>query len=268
MPNVQDILWDSYAEREIAIIPDTSALLAGFITRLIESEDFDDEDRTDLFFYLTPTVIEELQSHATGKQFQLQNNEQNEKTLTSFADNKRKSRLALRTLAELVEYRDQKKLRIKLIEVDQKDGNNKDWYILQETKSLKVDMPKYFVTNDLIQGSLADLLGLKTRYMYPIHLLKFDEINIEGQTEVGKLLYDLSIQFGEIILLTGRDDVKFTLQSDWSNKMSPSWVKKLLYITIECEDEQLFEDFIKVVNRKRDNYDQIIESDPRFERVV
>ena len=82
IPNEQDILWDSYAEREIAIIPDTSALLDGFITRLIECEDFDDDDRTDLFFYLTPTVIEELQNHATGRQFQLKSNgKNNEKTL-------------------------------------------------------------------------------------------------------------------------------------------------------------------------------------------
>ena len=155
-----------------------------------------------------------------------------------------------------------------MIDVDQKKGSNEDWCILQEAKSLKIDMPKYFITNDLIQGSLADLLGLKTKYMYPIHLLQFDELNVEGHIEVGKLLYDLSLQFGEIVILTGKNSLKFTLQSDWPNKMSQSWVKKLLYVTIEYDDKQSLDDFTITVNRIRNQYEQIVESDPRLERFV
>lgn len=270
IPNEQDILWDSYSEREVAIIPDTSALMDGLITRLIECDDFDDEDRTDLYFYLSPTVIEELQKHAMGRQTQLKGDgNAKEESLIKFATKKRKARIALRTLAELVEYRNQRKLRIKIIESD-KTTNNKiaDWNILQEAKSLKIDMPKYFVTNDLIQSSLADLLGLKTKYMYPIHLLNFNEVFIEGQTEIGKLLYDLALQFGEIVILTGDDKVKFTLQSDWPNKMSPSWVDKFLFITIEYEDGYFLDNFIETINRKRIKYDQITDFDPRLERVV
>jgi hypothetical protein len=269
IPNEQEILWDSYSEREVAIIPDTSALLNGLITRLIESEDFDDDNRTDLYFYLSSTVIEELQKHAMGRQKQLKvNDKKHDEAFIKFADEKRKARLALRTLAELVEYRDKRKLRIKIIETDKVNHAIADWSILQDAKSLKIDMPKYFVTNDLIQSSLADLLGLKTRYMYPIHLLQYDEISVEGKMEVGKLLYDLALQFGEIIILTGDDKVKFTLQSDWPNKMSPSWVNKLLYIKIECEDELFLYDFFEVINKKRDKYSQIIDSDPRLERMI
>ncbi|WP_209680913.1 hypothetical protein [Methanohalophilus levihalophilus] len=268
IPNEREILWDSYLEREVAIIPDTSSLMDGLITRLIEDEDFD-EDNTDLFFYLSPTVIKELQKHAMGRQKQLKGNENgNEERLKKFADEKRKARIALRTLAELVEYRDQRKLRIKMIETDEGKNEVADWNILQEAKSLKIDMPKYFVTNDLIQSSLADLLGLKTKYMYPIHRLKFDEVSIEGQEEVGKALYDLVLQFGEIIILTGDENVKFTLQSDWPNKMSPSWVRKLLFITIDSEDEDFLDNFTKTINRNRSAYEEIGSFDPRLDRIV
>lgn len=269
IPNEQDILWDSYCEREIAIIPDTSALLDGLITRLIADDDFDEDDCCDLFFYLSPTVIQELQTHAASRQNQPNNNgEINEKGLVKFANNKRKSRLALRTLGELVENRNLKKLRIKIIEAEKTDSKVNDWNILQEAKSLKIDMPKYFITNDLIQSSLADLLGLKTKYMYPIHLLDFDTISIDGAMELGKLLYDLSIQFGDIILITGEESIKFTLQSDWANKMSPSWVNKLLRVTVEYNEKSFRDIFVDTINKKRSRYDQITDFDPRLKRVV
>ena len=65
VPGEKEILWD-YSEDEIAIIPDTSALMDGLISRLIEPE----EDELELNFYLSPTVIRELQKHAMGRQIQ------------------------------------------------------------------------------------------------------------------------------------------------------------------------------------------------------
>ena len=267
VPDEKEILWDVYSEGEIAIIPDTSALMDGLISRLIEPE----EDDLELNFYLSPTVIRELQTHAMGrqKQFKHDGGKKNEdENRIRFADTKRKSRIALRALGELVECRNSKLIRIKVIDNLNQIGKVPDWDILMESKSIKLDMPKYFITTDLIQSTLADLIGLKTRYMYPIHLLKLDTISLEGAKEVGKALYDLSIQFGEIILEADGGNIKFILQSDWQNKMTPSWVKKIIFGKIEHDDTIFRQKMIETINRDRDNYEKIEDSDPRVETLL
>ena len=129
-------------------------------------------------------------------------------------------------------------------------------------------MPKYFITTDLIQSTLAELIGLKTRYMYPIHLLKFDNIMLEGAIEVGKTLYDLSIQFGEIILEADDGNIQFTLQSDWPNKMTPSWVNKILFVKIKHDDKIFRQKLIETINRKRQNYEKFKDFDVRLETLL
>lgn len=266
VPDEKEILWDVYSEDEIAIIPDTSALMDGLISRLIEPED----DQLEFNFYLSPTVIRELQKHAMGRQSQYKpNNGKNEdENRIRFSNKKRKSRIALKTLGELVEYRNSKLIRIKVIDSLNQKGEVPDWDILIEAKSIKLDMPKFFVTNDLIQSTLADLIGLKTRYMYPIHLLKLDTIVLDGVEEVGKALYDLSIQFGEIILEADGGKIQFTLQSDWQNKMTPSWVNKTLFVKIKHNDEIFKQKMIETINRDRQTYEKIDDFDIRLETLL
>lgn len=267
VPDEKEILWDVYSEDEIAIIPDTSALMDGLISRIIEPG----EEDLELNFYLSPTVIRELQQHAMGRQKQFKpdgGNKNEEESRIRFADIKRKSRIALRALGELVECRNSKLIRIKVIDNLNQIGTVPDWDILMESKSIKLDMPKYFITNDLIQSTLADLLGLKTRYMYPIHLLKLDTISLEGAEEVGKALYDLSIQFGEIILEADGGNIQFILQSDWQNKMTPSWVKKIIFGKIKHNDTIFRQKMIETINRDRDSYGKIVNFDPRLETLL
>ena len=266
VPDEKEILWDVYSEGEIAIIPDTSALMDGLISRLIEPE----EDELELNFYLSPTVIRELQKHAMGRQsqFKLGDKKNENEHRIRFAEQKRKSRISLRTLGELVECRNSKLIRIKVIDGSDQKGDVPDWDILIESKSVKLDMPKYFITNDLIQSTLADLMGLKTRYMYPIHLLKPDTIVLDGAKEVGKALYDLSIQFGEIILEADAGNIQFTLQSDWQNKMTPSWVKKILILKIRHNNNVFRQKMIETINRDRQNYEKIQNIDVRRETLL
>ena len=266
VPIEKDIIWNAAIEGEVAVFPDTSALLDGLISRLIASDEFEEEIALNV--YLSPIVIREIQNHAEGRQKQLGEKNKNDGKLLSFAEEKRKARIALRALGELVEYRNSKKLRLKLMEVKNQNGNSLDWNILMEAKSLHVDMPKFFITNDLIQSALADLMGLKVGYMYPIHLMKWDEINLEDKSEVGKAIYDLAIQFGEIILETKNATVKFNLQSDWPNKMSPSWINKIIYMKIEFDDINYREKIIKLINKNRNSYEKIEEIDPRLKTLL
>lgn len=266
VPDEKEILWDVYSEGEIAIIPDTSALMDGLISRLIEPE----EDELEFNFYLSPTVIRELQKHAMGRQSQFKHSggKNEDENRIRFADKKRKSRIALRTLGELVECRNSKLIRIKVIDSLNQKGEVPDWDILIESKSVNIDMPKCFITNDLIQSTLADLIGLKTRYMYPIHLLKLDTIVLDGAMEVGKALYDLSIQFGEIILEADGGNIQFTLQSDWQNKMTPSWVKKILFVKIKHNDKTFRQKMIETINRDRQSYEKFEDFDVRLETLL
>ena len=267
VPDEKEILWDVYSEDEIAIIPDTSALMDGLISRLIEPE----EEDLELNFYLSPTVIRELQKHAMGRQSQFKHeggNKNEDENRIRFADTKRKSRIALRALGELVECRNSKLIRIKVIDSLNQIGKVPDWDILIESKSIKLDMPKYFITNDLIQSTLAELIGLKTRYMYPIHLLKLDTISLEGAKEVGKALYDLSIQYGEIIMEADGGNIQFILQSDWQNKMTPSWVKKILFGKIKHNDKIFRQKMIETINRDRGNYEKFEDFDLRLETLL
>ena len=266
VPDEKEILWEVYSEDEIAIIPDTSALMDGLISRLIEPA----EDELELNFYLSPTVIRELQKHAMGRQSQFKPNggKNEDENRIRFADKKRKSRIALRTLGELVECRNSKLIRIKVMDSLNQKGEVPDWDILIESKSVKLDMPKFFITNDLIQSTLADLIGLKTKYMYPIHLLKLDTIVLDGSKEVGKALYDLSIQFGEIILEANGGNIQFTLQSDWQNKMTPSWVNKILFVKIKHNDKIFRQKMIETINRDRQNYEKFEDFDVRLETLL
>ncbi len=259
----KDILWKSFYEEEAAIIPDTSALMDGLISRLIEGEE--DEIKGELNVYLTYSVIKELERHAEGRQKQIEI--KNDPAKTKLADVIRKARIAIRALSELVEYRNSKKLRVKVIETKYQDKDVPDWNILLEAKSLNLDMPKFFVTNDLIQSTLANLMGLKTVNMYPTHFAKLKEISLT-KNEVGRAFYELAIQFGEIILETKTGDIQFILQSDWPNKMSPSWVNKILFAKIKYEDSNFREEFIKIVNRKRISYEKIKDFDPRMKTLL
>ena len=262
----KEIFGDSFLEDRIAIIPDTSALMDGLISRLIEPE----ENQLELNFYLSPTVIRELQKHAMGRQSQckLGDGKNEDENRIRFADKKRKSRIALRTLGELVECRDSKLIRIEVIDSLNQKGGVPDWDILIEAKSVKLDIPKYFITNDLIQSTLANLIGLKTKYMCPIHLLKSSTITLDGYIEVGKALYDLSIQFGEIILETDGGKIQFTLQSDWPNKMTPSWVNKVLLVKVKHDDRMFRQKMIETINRDRQSYEKFEKSDVRLETLL
>ncbi len=268
IPREEDIFWESIGEGEAAIIPDTSSLMDGLISRLIETEKFD--EKWDLNIYLSPTVIQELQKHAMGrqKQFDDKNVKDEEIALVHFADEKRKARIALRALSELVEYRNRKELRLKLIEIEKQEGDINDWNILLEAKSLHVDIPRFFITNDLIQSTLSELMGLRTRYMYPTHLLKLQEIKFKNKNEVGKTIYELAIQFGEIILTTEDGKIQFTLQSDWPNKMSPSWVNKILIAKIKYEDTNCRDEIIRIINKKRISDEKIKDFDPRWKTLL
>lgn len=265
IPTEKDILWESLFEGEATIIPDTSSLMDGLILRLVESEKFD--EKWDLNICLSPTVIKELQNHAMGRQKQFDEEKidksKREAPLIKFAEEKRKSRIALRALSELVEYRKLKELRIKIIDTKQQDGTVDDWNILLEAKSIQVDTPKFFITNDLIQSTLASLMGLKTKYMSPAHLFSKDSIKLKNKNEVGKVIYELAIQYGEIILKTKNGEIEFTLQSDWSNKMSPSWTDKTLIMKIESKKIEYINEIISTINRKRVYSEKIKDLDPR-----
>lgn len=253
-------------ERSIAIIPDTSSLMDGLISRLIDTE-VEQED-VELYIYLSPMVIRELQRHAMGrtKRFEVKGKKGKEEQLIQFAELKRKARIALRALSELVELRDKTYLRIKVIERKNIEDGVPDWEIISDAKSLHVDMPKFFVSNDVIQSTLADVMGLKTRCMYPLHLLKLRNINVEGKNEVGGAFYELAVQFGEIIIES--PNFRFTIQSDWPNKMSPSWVEKTVYLKVEYNDKTLRDEILKIINRGRDRYEHIEDFDPRVNTLL
>lgn len=68
VPSEQDIYFESVFENEVAIIPDTSSLMNGFVSRLIEL----DYDSLNFDVFLPPTVIKELQKHAMVRQDQLE----------------------------------------------------------------------------------------------------------------------------------------------------------------------------------------------------
>jgi hypothetical protein len=266
VPSEQDILWEAIlGGGEVAIIPDTSSLMDGLISRLIEKNE---EESVDLHLWLSPTVIKELQRHAIGrsKKFHVKKGKKEDEELIHFAEIKRKSRLALRAMSELVELKKKKKIKIDTIEREKSDHGVPDWQIISDAKSLHVDIPKFFVSNDVIQSTLAEVMGLKTRYMYPPHLLSKGEITLEGKEEVGRALYELSIQFGEIIIKT--PNLKFTIQSDWANKMSPSWVEKTVYLRINYEKNSLRDEILKIINRNRYSYEKVDDFDPRINSIL
>lgn len=259
----KDILWRSFYDGEAAIIPDTSALMDGLISRLIEDDE--DELKGELNVYLTYTVIRELEKHAEGRQKHI--DIKNDLDKAKLADIIRKARIAIRALSELVEYRNSRKLKVKIIESKIQDKDIPDWKILLEAKTLNLEMPKYFVTNDLIQSTLANLMGLKTINMCPIHLQELKNIHLI-RTEVGRAFYELAIQFGEIILETKSGDIEFILQSDWPNKMSSSWVNKVLFAQIKYKDTTYRGDIIKIINRERISYEKIKDFDPRTKTLL
>lgn len=267
----QDILWQSIlgGEGEATVIPDTSSLLDGLILRLIEAEKFD--EKWDLNVYLSPTVLTELQNQAMGRQKQFddkKNKDNKEQALIRFSEEKRKARIALRALSELVNYRNLKELKIKMIDIKKADGNVNDWNILQEAKSLQVDTPKFFITNDLIQNTLANLMGLKTKYMSPPHLLlNHPEIRLRNKKEVGKIIYELAIQYGEIIIKTKDEEIEFNLQSDWSNKLSPSWVESVVIGKIIYKDINSKENVTRIINKIRTSREKIKDFDPRKRQI-
>ena len=68
VPTEKQIFWEALNENEATIIPDTSSLMDGLISRLVESEEYEDEYVKILNVFLSPTVLKELQKHAMGRQ--------------------------------------------------------------------------------------------------------------------------------------------------------------------------------------------------------
>jgi len=265
VPSEKDLIWEAL-EGEVAIIPDTSSLMDGLISRLTDTEV--EQEYVDLHLYLSPMVIKELQRHAMGraKRFEVKGKKGKEEQLLQFAELKRKARIALRALSELVELRNKKYLRIKVIERKNIKDGVPDWEIISDAKSLHIERRKFFVSNDVIQSTLADVMGLKTSCMYPLHLLNLREINLKGKLEVGGAFYELAVQFGEIIIES--PNFRFTIQSDWPNKMSPSWVEKRVYLKVEYNDETLRDEILKIVNRSRYKDKHVEEFDPRCNTLL